>query len=118
EGQFDHHLLLPDIPSYSRQPAHTYRVVRSVTQAMVRAVVECDVPTVAAIDGFAVQSGLTLALACDLRIASKGAKLASGTLRFGMLPDEGGHHFLVQYMGLARAMQFVLMKEFMPADAA
>jgi enoyl-CoA hydratase/carnithine racemase len=113
-----HGHLTTGVPAYSRQPAHTYRVVRSVTQAMLRAVVECDLPTVAAIDGVAVQSGLTLALACDIRVASRGARLSSGTLRFAMLPDEGGHHLLVQYMGLSRALQFVLMAEFLNAEDA
>ena len=49
-----------------------------------------DKPTIAAINGPAVAGGLTLALCCDFRIAARGAKLGDTSLRFGLIPDEGG----------------------------
>jgi 2-(1,2-epoxy-1,2-dihydrophenyl)acetyl-CoA isomerase len=48
-----------------------------------------DKLTIAAINGIAIQTGFSLALSCDC-IASSDARMGSATLRFGLLPDEGG----------------------------
>ena len=42
----------------------------------------------------------------------------SGTLRFGLLPDEGGQYLLVQHMGVARAMDFLMRNRMVEADEA
>jgi len=89
----------------------TYNSLRTISQTMIRAVRNLDKITIAAIDGFAIQSGLSLALACDFRIATPRAKLGSGTLRMGFLPDEGGHFLLVQMLGVARTKDFLLRKK-------
>ena len=88
----------------------TYASLRAVSQNATRAWKNLDVLTIAAIDGFAIQSGLSLALACDFRIATPRARLGSATLRMGYLPDEGGHHLLVQYLGVPGAKDFVFRK--------
>ena len=53
--------------------------------------------------------------ACDFRIASTSARLGSATLRFGLLPDEGGQYLLVQLLGVARAMDFLMRKRIVTA---
>lgn len=88
----------------------TYASLRAISQNATRAWKSLDVLTIAAIDGFAIQSGLSLALACDFRIATPRARLGSATLRMGYLPDEGGHHLLVQYLGVPVAKDFVFRK--------
>jgi 2-(1,2-epoxy-1,2-dihydrophenyl)acetyl-CoA isomerase len=88
----------------------TYASLRAISQNAIRAWKGLDALTVAAIDGYAIQSGLSLALACDFRIATPRAKLGSATLRMGYLPDEGGHHLLVQYLGVPAAKDFVFRK--------
>ena len=70
------------------------------------------------VNGVAVQTGLSLALACDFRIAAESARLTSGTLRFGLLPDEGGHKLMVQHMGVTKAMEFCLRMQFAGAQEA
>ena len=77
-----------------------------------------DKPTVAALNGVAIQTGLSIALACDFRIASVDARLGGATLRFAFLPDEGGHWLLLQYLGLARATDFLLRKRIVDAAQA
>lgn len=72
----------------------------------------------AAINGVAIQTGFSLALCCDFRISAAGARVGSATLRFGLLPDEGGQYLLVQHLGLARALDFLMRKRIVDADAA
>lgn len=86
----------------------TYSSLRTVSQGLTRAVRNLDKITIAAINGSAVQSGFSLALACDFRLTVPDAKLGSGTIRMGYMPDEGGHFLLVQTLGVARAKDFLL----------
>lgn len=88
----------------------TYSSLRTISQNMIRAVRSLDKLTIAAVDGYAIQSGLSLALACDFRIATPRSKLGSATLRMGYLPDEGGHFLLVQNLGVSRTKDFLLRK--------
>ncbi len=96
----------------------TYNGLRYFSQALNLAVRNLDKLTIAAVNGFAIQTGLSLALSCDFRIASTEAKLGSATLRFGLLPDEGGHYLLVQHLGIARAMDFLMRKRIVDAEEA
>jgi 2-(1,2-epoxy-1,2-dihydrophenyl)acetyl-CoA isomerase len=97
---------------------HSYGSLRVLSQDVNRRIRALDKLTVAAVNGFAIQSGLSIALACDFRIAARGAKLGSGTLRFGYLPDEGGHWLLVQHMGVGRTMDFLMRNRIVPAEEA
>jgi 2-(1,2-epoxy-1,2-dihydrophenyl)acetyl-CoA isomerase len=77
-----------------------------------------DKLSIAAINGVAIQTGFSLALACDFRLASSEARMGSATLRFGLLPDEGGQYLLVQMMGVAKAMDFLMRKRIVTAQEA
>ncbi len=77
-----------------------------------------DKPVIAMVNGPAVAGGLTLALACDFRIAADTAKLGDTSGRFGLLPDEGGAWFFPRAMGLDRALRMSLLHEVYSADEA
>ena len=77
-----------------------------------------DKPVVAAINGAAVAGGLTLALACDFRIAADTAKLGDTSGKFGLLPDEGGAWFFPRAMGLDKALKMTLLHEVYSAAEA
>jgi 2-(1,2-epoxy-1,2-dihydrophenyl)acetyl-CoA isomerase len=77
-----------------------------------------DKPTIAAVNGAAVAGGLTLALCCDFRIAAAGARLGDTSLKFALIPDEGGAYLFPQYMGLQNALKMSLLSEVYPADQA
>lgn len=77
-----------------------------------------DKPTVAAINGPAVAGGLTLALCCDFRIAAQSARLGDTSLRFALVPDEGGAYLFPQFMGLEKALKMSLFSEVYSADEA
>jgi 2-(1,2-epoxy-1,2-dihydrophenyl)acetyl-CoA isomerase len=110
--------LVPDLPRGHADPMSTYEALKTMSQAVNVAVRALDKPTIAAVNGLAIQTGLTLALACDFRIASTEARLGSATLRFGLLPDEGGHALVVQHIGLAKALDFFMRKRIVSAAEA
>lgn len=110
--------LMPPIHPGHDSPIGTYDGLRHISQALNLTIRKIDKICIAAINGFAIQTGLSLALACDFKIAATTAKLGSATLRFGLLPDEGGHFLLIQHMGLAKAMDFVMRKRIVSADEA
>ena len=101
---------MPPIPRGHHDPTGTYNGLRVISQTVNTAVRDLDKLTVAAINGFAIQTGFSLALACDFRVAARSARMGSATLRFGLLPDEGGHFLLVQHLGLAGALDFLMRK--------
>ena len=110
--------LVPDIPPGHDTAIGTYDGLRALSQPVNKAVRDLDKLTIAAINGYAIQTGFSLALACDFRIASRTAKLGSATLRFGLLPDEGGQYLLVQHMGVAKTMDFLMRKRIVEAPEA
>lgn len=77
-----------------------------------------DKPTVAAINGAAVAGGLTLALCCDFRIAAESARLGDTSLKFALIPDEGGAYLFPKYMGLENALKMSLLSEVYSATKA
>ncbi len=110
--------LVPDIPAGHRDPISTYEGLRALSQPLNDAVRSLDKLSIAAINGVAIQAGLSLALACDFRVASTEARLGSGTLRFGLMPDEGGQFLLVQLMGVAKTMDFLMHHRIVSAQEA
>ncbi len=70
--------------------------------------VGCDKPIIAGINGVAVGAGLSLALAADIRIIGRGARLMAGYPRIGGSPDGGMTFTLSQLIGYEGAMRFLL----------
>jgi 2-(1,2-epoxy-1,2-dihydrophenyl)acetyl-CoA isomerase len=110
--------LVPDIPPGHDNALGTYNGLRTISQRLNTAIRGLDKLSVAAINGVAIQTGFSLALACDFRIAARGARMGSATLRFGLLPDEGGQYLLVQLLGVAKTMDFLMRKRIIEADEA
>lgn len=75
-------------------------------------------PTIALIHGFALGGGLELALACDIRIADKGAILGQPEVSLGIIPGFGGTQRLPRIVGRGRAMQMLLTGDPIDADTA
>lgn len=110
--------LMPPIPPGHSTPIGTYDALRTISQALNLAVRQLDKLSIAAVNGYAIQTGLSLALSCDFRIASTEARLGSGTLRFALQPDEGGHWLVVQLVGIAKAMDFFMRNRIISAEEA
>jgi len=110
--------LVPGTHPGHHNPIGTYEGLRHLSQTVQTSIRNLDKLTIAAINGITIQTGLSLALACDFRIASDQARLGSATLRFGLLPDEGGQYLLVQLIGVAKTMDFLMRKRIVGAAEA
>jgi len=75
---------------------------------MIRAIRACPKPVIAAINGTAAGAGLSLALACDLRIAAAGTPLIVVFVRVGLVPDAGSLFFLTRMLGLSKATELAM----------
>src|SRR5262252_2132123 len=85
---------------------------------LVRFLWRVDKPTIAAVNGAAVAGGLTLALCCDFRIAAESDRLGDTSLKFALMPDEGGAWLFPRFMGLQNALKMSLFSEVYPARRA
>ena len=79
---------------------------------------EMPKPTLAVIPGPAAGAGLSLALACDLRIAADDAKLTTAFSKVGLSGDFGGSYFLNQLVGAAKAREMYFTAEVLRGDEA
>jgi enoyl-CoA hydratase len=75
-------------------------------------------PTIAAIDGYALGGGLELALACDLRVGSRSAKVGVPEATLGIYPAAGGTWRLPRLVGLGRAKELVFTGRIVDAEEA
>jgi 2-(1,2-epoxy-1,2-dihydrophenyl)acetyl-CoA isomerase len=75
-------------------------------------------PVVAQLDGAAAGAGLSMALSCDLRIASESCKITTAFAKVGFSGDYGGTYFLTQLLGSARARELYLMSPVLTAKEA
>ena len=78
----------------------------------------CDKPIVAGVNGVAAGAGLSLAMAADIRIAARSARLIAGYPRIGASPDGGLTWTLPQAIGYEQAMRFLLENRTVDADEA
>lgn len=76
------------------------------------------IPTLASINGVAAGAGWSLALACDLRIASKQAKFFSAFSKIGLVPDSGMTWTLPQLVGYTRALEIAWLGDAVSAEKA
>jgi len=85
---------------------------------IVQAIVSAPKPVIAAVNGAAAGGGASVALACDVRIASADASIGAVFNRIGLHPDLGATFFLPLLAGFGRAMEMVLSGEMIPAAEA
>ena len=79
-----------------------------------------DMPkiTIASIPGAAAGAGLSIALACDFRIAARGAKITTAFAKVGLSGDFGGTYFLTRLVGSAKAKELYLLSDVILAEEA
>ena len=85
---------------------------------MIRAIRACPKPVIAALNGTAAGAGLSLALACDIRLAATGTPLIVVFVRVGLVPDAGSLFFLTRMLGLSKATELAITGDPLSAEDA
>ena len=93
-------------------------VIEQAFNPTVRRLQSLRMPTIAAVNGVAAGAGASLAMTCDIAIAAPGASFIQAFSKIGLIPDAGGSWFLVERLGLARAMALAMTGDKLPAAQA
>ena len=100
------------------QPDSTRTNYRRGVQRITRALMETEVPMIAAVNGHAIGLGNDLACLCDVRIASDAAKFAASFIKVGIVPGDGGAWALSRVLGYSKAAELFLTGDPFDAQAA
>ncbi|MFD3652492.1 enoyl-CoA hydratase/isomerase family protein [Streptomyces sp. NPDC058620] len=91
------------------------RTIRLGAQRLIAAVLDCEKPVIAAVNGTAAGLGAHLAFACDLVLAAESAKFIEVFVRRGLVPDGGGAYLLPRLIGPHRAKELLFFGDALPA---
>ncbi|MGO4629849.1 enoyl-CoA hydratase/isomerase family protein [Streptomyces sp. 2RAF24] len=94
------------------------RMIRGGAQRFIAAVMDCEKPVIAAVNGTAAGIGAHLAFACDLVLAAESAKFVEVFARRGIVPDGGGAYLLTRLIGPQRAKELMFFGDAVPAAEA
>jgi len=108
----------PDMQKVDGKMPDIGNVVEANYKPLILRLQNLHVPTIAAVNGIAAGAGASVALACDLCIATKSASFLQAFSKIGLIPDTGGTWFLPQRVGMARAMGLALLADKLPAEKA
>jgi 2-(1,2-epoxy-1,2-dihydrophenyl)acetyl-CoA isomerase len=97
-----------------QSPEHRADQLRASMEAS-RLLHDMPKPTIAMVNGVAAGAGMSLALACDLRIAGEAARMTTAFAKVGLSGDYGGTYFLTQLVGPAKARELYLTAEILDA---
>src|SRR5213082_1020576 len=82
-------------------------MLRATYHVIVLAIRSLEKPVIAAVNGVCAGAGLSLACACDIRIAADDAGFVPGFVGIGLVPDSGGSYFIRRLLGTARAFEWM-----------
>ncbi|MER6130670.1 enoyl-CoA hydratase-related protein [Streptomyces sp. BV286] len=105
-------------PPGDRVPGDVARVIRQGAQRLIAAVLDCEKPVIAAVNGTAAGLGAHLAYACDLVIAAESARFIEVFARRGLVPDGGGAYLLARLVGPQRAKELMFFGDALTAADA
>ncbi|SEP56128.1 enoyl-CoA hydratase-related protein [Thalassovita taeanensis] len=94
------------------------RTLRDEYLPMLKAIYDCPIPTISAVNGAAAGAGANLALAADVVIATESAYFLQAFTRIGLIPDAGGTYWMTRNMGSAKAMGAALFADKISARQA
>jgi 2-(1,2-epoxy-1,2-dihydrophenyl)acetyl-CoA isomerase len=121
-----------DLTEFREAPGDIGERLRGHYHPNILAIRALDKPVIAAVNGAAAGAGLSLACACDLRLAADTASFVPAFIGIGLVPDSGGTFFIARLLGQARAFEWMtsnrkltaaealewgLLSEVVPADA-
>ena len=107
-----------DIPEFNELSGSIAEVLEQTYHRNVRAIRGLPKPVIAAVNGAAAGAGLSLALACDIRIAADRAVFVPGFSGIGLVPDAGGTWFAGRLLGFSRAFEWMATNRRLSAQEA
>lgn len=120
-GAGNHFCAGGDLKAFTSQgkdlPFHIKEVTTYLHAAISR-MTRMDAPVIAAVNGYAVGAGMSLALACDIVLAARSARFSVAYTRVGLTPDGSMSYFLPRTVGLKRALELTLTNRMITAEEA
>lgn len=92
--------------------------LKRINNTLFREVETYSMPTIAAIQGFALGGGCEFAMACDVRVAGKSARFGQPEVSLGILPGAGANYRLPRLVGIGRAKELILTGRVIDAEEA
>jgi 2-(1,2-epoxy-1,2-dihydrophenyl)acetyl-CoA isomerase len=99
-------------------PSDAEQVLRDYYNPLILDLLQLSTPVIAAVNGIAAGAAVSLALACDLRIAADTTAFQLSFVKVGLVPDAGATWLLPRAVGTARAAEMMLLGRPVPADQA
>ena len=96
-----------DLTEFREAPGDIGSRLRQNYHPNIRAIRALEKPVIAAVNGAAAGAGMSLACACDLRIAADSASFIPAFINIGLVPDSGGSYFVTRILGPARAFEWL-----------
>ena len=93
----------------SKGPVDIGHTIETEWNPLIEAIRTSDKLVIGAIQGVCAGAGLSVALACDMKIAAPGVRFISGFSQIGLAPDAGMSFMLVRQMGYTKALEFALL---------
>jgi 2-(1,2-epoxy-1,2-dihydrophenyl)acetyl-CoA isomerase len=107
-----------DLREFQELPGGVRAALEQTYHPNVRAIRALAKPVIAAVNGPCAGAGLSLACACDVRVASSEASLVPGFIGIGLVPDAGGTWFIHRLLGFARAFEWMVSNRRLSAAEA
>jgi 2-(1,2-epoxy-1,2-dihydrophenyl)acetyl-CoA isomerase len=96
-----------DLTEFREAPGDIGSRLRDNYHPNIRAIRALEKPVIAAVNGAAAGAGMSLACACDLRLAADSASFVPAFINIGLIPDSGGSYFVTRLLGPARAFEWL-----------
>jgi 2-(1,2-epoxy-1,2-dihydrophenyl)acetyl-CoA isomerase len=96
-----------DLKEFQEMPESIQERLEQTYHPNIRLIRGLEKPVIAAVNGACAGAGLSLAAACDIRIASDAATFVPGFIGIGLVPDSGGTWFIHRVLGFARAFEWM-----------
>jgi len=107
---------IKEFANYSKKEGED--LARKGQELLFEVLENCGIPSIAAINGFALGGGLELAMACHIRIASDNAKMGLPEVSLGVIPGYGGTQRLANLVGKGKAMEMITTAGMISAEEA